>query len=73
MQKISVGDRVEWKWGRAKAAGKVARKFTKDIERQIKGKTVKRKADPKEPAFLIRQDDGDEVLKSQSELEKSHG
>jgi hypothetical protein len=73
MQKINVGNEVEWKWGRSKAEGKVTRKFTDDVERKIKGKTVKRKADSKEPAFLIIQEDGDRVLKSQSELKKTDG
>jgi hypothetical protein len=73
MQKINVGNEVEWKWGRSKAEGKVTRKFTDDVERKIKGKTVKRKADSKEPAFLISQEDGDRVLKSQSELKKTDG
>jgi hypothetical protein len=73
MQKINVGNEVEWKWGRGKAEGKVTEKFTKDVERKIKGKTIKRKADAGEPAFLVKQEDGDRVLKSQSELKKTHG
>ncbi|SFB53103.1 hypothetical protein SAMN03159496_04766 [Rhizobium sp. NFR07] len=72
MQKIQVGNDVEWKWGRSKAEGKVTQKFTEDVERQIKGKVIKRKADGKEPVFLIEQEDGDRVLKSQSELRRSH-
>lgn len=72
MQKIHVGNEVEWRWGRSKAEGKVTRKFTRDIERRIKGKTIKRKADSKEPAFLIEQDSGAKVLKSQSEVKKTH-
>ncbi|SEH21774.1 DUF2945 domain-containing protein [Rhizobium sp. NFR12] len=73
MQKISVGNEVEWKWGKSKAEGKVAEKFTKDVERKIKGKTIKRKADTDKPAFLVKQEDGDKVLKSQSELKKTDG
>ncbi len=73
MQDISVGHEVKWKWGRGDARGKVTEKFTEDVERKIKGKTIKRKADKKEPAFLIEQESGDRVLKSQSELRKSHG
>ena len=72
MQTIRVGSEVEWKWGRSKGEGKVAEKFTKDVERQIKGKTIKRKASAEEPAFLIRQENGDRVLKSQSEVSKRH-
>lgn len=73
MQKIQVGNEVEWRWGRSRAEGEVTRKFTRDVERRIKGKTIKREADDKEPAFLIRQEDGDRVLKSQSEVKKTHG
>jgi hypothetical protein len=73
MQKISTGNTVEWKWGRSVAKGEVTQEFTRDVERQIKGKTIKRKANAEEPAFLIRQEDGDRVLKSRSELRKSHG
>lgn len=73
MQKITIGNEVEWAWGRGKAEGTVTRKFTKDVERTIKGKAIKRKADAAEPAFLIEQEDGGGVLKSQSELKKIHG
>jgi len=73
MQKIEVGNEVEWKWGRSKAEGKVTRKFTHDVERKIKGKSIKRHADAGEPAFLVRQENGNRVLKSQSELKKIHG
>ena len=70
MQKIAKGDEVEWKWGANTAEGTAAEKFTSDVERTIKGTRVKRKADKEEPAFLIKQEDGDRVLKSQSELKK---
>ncbi|RWX78997.1 DUF2945 domain-containing protein [Neorhizobium lilium] len=73
MQNIKVGNEVEWKWGRGKAEGEVTEKFTKDVERTIKGKTIKRKADAEKPAFLVKQEDGDRVLKSQSELKKTDG
>lgn len=73
MQKITVGNEVAWTWGRSEARGKVTRKFTRDVERRIKGKTVKRKADADEPAFLIRQENGDRVLKREAELRKTHG
>jgi hypothetical protein len=71
MQKINVGNEVEWKWGKGTGEGKVAEKFTKDVERTIKGKSIKRKADAEKPAFLVKQDDGARVLKSQSELKKT--
>ncbi|AYD02072.1 DUF2945 domain-containing protein [Neorhizobium sp. NCHU2750] len=73
MQKIQVGTNVEWTWGRSRAQGKVTRTFTADVTRKIKGKTISRKADRDKPAFLIEQEDGDRVLKSQSEIRRAHG
>lgn len=70
MHKFHVGTKVEWKWGRATASGKVKQRFTHDVERRIKGAEIKRKASESEPAYLIEQDDGDRVLKSHSELRK---
>lgn len=70
MSKISVGDRVEWNWGNGTGDGKVTEKFTDDVTRNLKGAEVTRNASTDCPAFLIEQDDGDEVLKSASELEK---
>ena len=73
MQKINIGDKVEWKWGANKAEGTTKERFTNDVERTIKGTKVKRKADKDEPAYLVKQEDGDRVLKSQSELKKKNG
>ncbi|ABG32033.1 DUF2945 domain-containing protein [Roseobacter denitrificans] len=71
MSKISVGDNVQWNWGNGKGRGKVTKRFTEDVTQTIKGSDVTRKADADCPAFLIEQEDGDEVLKSASEVEKS--
>lgn len=71
MTKASKGDQVAWNWGRGTAEGTVAETFTHDVTRTIKGKKIKRKADEKEPAYLIKQDDGDRVLKSASEVHKA--
>jgi len=66
--KFGKGSKVEWDWGNGTGTGKVAESFTSDVTRTIKGKEIKRKASDDEPAYLIEQDDGDRVLKSQSEL-----
>ena len=71
-EKIKKGDEVSWKWGNGKAEGKVQQTFKDDVERKIKGKTIKRKADSDKPAVLIKQKDGDKVLKSASEVHKKH-
>lgn len=67
---IDVGDEVEWKWANGSGAGTVAKRFTSRVTRTIKGTDVTRDATDDDPAFLIKQDDGDEVLKSESELSR---
>ena len=62
------GSTVTWSWGASTATGKVEERFTEEVTRTIKGKQITRKATVTEPAFLIEQEDGDEVLKSSSEL-----
>lgn len=68
---ISTGDNVRWAWGSGHGEGKVVERFTSEITRTIKGSEVTRNASEDDPAFLIEQEDGDRVLKSQSELEKA--
>jgi hypothetical protein len=67
---FSVGDHVRWKWGDGYGDGKITERFDSDVTRTLKGADVTRSASADEPAFLIEQDDGDEVLKSCTELEK---
>ncbi|MDB5473060.1 MAG: hypothetical protein JWP99_363 [Devosia sp.] len=62
------GSKVQWNWGANIAHGKIVERFTKKVSRTIKGTDVTRDASTKEPAFLIEQEDGDQVLKSASEL-----
>lgn len=64
------GDKVHWKWGKSEAEGVVKEKSEKTITKKIKGTTVKRKADKEEPAYVIKQENGTEVVKSESELKK---
>ncbi|MXQ08109.1 HVA1 family protein [Alphaproteobacteria bacterium GH1-50] len=68
---ISKGDRVSWSWGSGEATGRVVEVFTSEVTRTLKGNEVTRKATDDEPAYLIEQDDGDEVLKSFTEVEKA--
>ena len=68
MQKFVEGAEVEWNWAQGKASGRISETFTRDVERRIKGKRIKRKASEEESAYLIEQADGDRVLKSHSEL-----
>jgi hypothetical protein len=63
-------ERVKWSWGTGTGAGTVKERFTTRVTRTIKGSEITRNADKDNPAYLIEQDDGDQVLKSHSELEK---
>jgi ribosomal protein L24 len=67
---IRKGSQVQWNWGKGHGQGKVTETYHEDVEKQINGATIKRKASPTEPAYLIQQDDGSEVLKSASEVHK---
>jgi len=71
MKHYAINTEVEWEWGNGSATGNIREKFTSDVERTLKGSSVKREASENDPAYLIEQDDGSEVLKSHSELTKS--
>ena len=62
------GSKVSWTWGAHEAHGKIVERFTTKVTRTLKGTEVTREASAKEPAFLIEQEHGDQVLKSKSEL-----
>ena len=70
MTKYSKGDTVEWNWGNGTGSGKVAETFTERVTRTIDGSEITRNADDDNPAYLIEQEDGGRVLKSESELSK---
>lgn len=64
-------ERVKWSWGNGSAEGKIKESFTEKVTRKIKGTEITRNADKDNPAYLIEQDDGDQVIKSHSELKKA--
>lgn len=65
---FSKGDKVEWDWGDGTGQGQIDKVYTQKTTVTIKGTEVTRDADEDCPAFLIVQSDGDEVLKSASEV-----
>lgn len=71
MQGFSEGTKVKWNWGSGTAVGTIQKRYTEDITKTIKGTEVTRNASSAEPAYLVKQEDGDEVLKSHSEVEKA--
>ncbi|MCA9260102.1 MAG: DUF2945 domain-containing protein [Planctomycetales bacterium] len=68
--KLRVGSPVKWKWGQGWGRGTIVERFTEKVTRHISGSDVTRNASDDEPAFLIEQEDGDRVLKSEGELER---
>ncbi len=68
---IQKGTEVEWKWGNGTAKGKVEETYSKEITKTIKGNKVTRKGEEGNKALYIKQDDGDYVLKSESEVKRA--
>lgn len=68
---IRKGSKVKWKWGNGEASGKVEKTYTKEVTRKIDGNEVKKKGEEGNKALYIKQDDGGEVLKLESEVKKA--
>ena len=64
------GDRVSWAWGDGRAYGEIKEKFKEKVTRTLQGSEVTRDGSEDDPAILIEQEDGDEVLKLESEVRK---
>lgn len=69
-QKFRVHQHVIWTYANNTAEGQIIEVFKEKVTRNIKGKDVTRNATDEEPAYLIEQKNGDQVLKSESELSK---
>ena len=65
---IKTGDDVSYKWGSGTVDGTVTEVHKDDVEKTIKGTSVKRNASTEKPAVEIKTDKGAKVLKSTSEL-----
>lgn len=60
---------VKWDWGDGTAKGQIKDRFEREVTRTLQGSEVTRDGSEDNPAYLIKQEDGDEVLKLGSELE----
>lgn len=67
-KQIREGSPVSWDWGKGTAEGKVQSIHREKVTKKIKGSEVTRKGTQDNPAYLIKQEDGTEVLKLRSEL-----
>ena len=71
MASYSEGDKVKWEWGDGTATGTIQSMFEEKTTRKIKGNEVTRDGSKDDPALYIEQEDGDNVLKLASEVEKA--
>ena len=62
------GTKVTWKYGTGTATGKIESTHTEPVSRTIKGADIHRNGSPTDPALVIVQENGDRVLKLQSEV-----
>ena len=65
------GQKVEWDWGNGTASGKITNRYDHKVTRKLQGSEVTRNGSKDDAALLIEQDDGDEVLKLESEVRKA--
>lgn len=62
------GVRVAWTWDGHTVQGVIRKVFTHRLERTMNGSTVTRDANRRNPAYLIEQDSGDQLLMNHSQL-----
>jgi len=60
---------VKWHWGNGTAKGQITERFEREVTRTLQGSEITKQGSEDNPAYLIKQDDGDEVLKLGSEIE----
>ncbi|RYY21268.1 MAG: DUF2945 domain-containing protein [Cytophagaceae bacterium] len=62
------GTKVSWKYGTGTATGKIESVHKEHVSQKIKGHEITRNGTADDPALVIVQDNGDKVLKLQSEV-----
>ena len=63
-----VGDTARWNWGGGEGSGKIVQIYTESVTKELQGSEITRHGEDDNPAYLIEQDDGDRILKLDSEL-----
>lgn len=67
---IREGSEVTWKWGNGSVSGKVKSTYTKTVSRTIDGTEVTRNGEQNNKALYIEVENGNNVLKLESEVQK---
>lgn len=68
---VRAGTEVRWSWGNGSATGTVVDVRHDTVTRTIKGSEITRHGSDDDPALVIEQEDGTEVLKLRSEVERA--
>ncbi len=68
---VRQGTDVSWSWGNGTATGTVVSVHHEKITRTLSGSEVTRNGSKDDPALVIEQDDGAQVLKLRSEVDRS--
>ena len=67
---FAVGDEVTWKWAGGVIKGQVEEIHFAPIEKIIKGSRIKRNGSVEKPAYQVKSEAGNIVLKLHTELTK---
>ncbi len=70
MKYHATNTKVKWSWGNGEGKGKIREVHHETFSKKIKSSEVTRNGTDENPAYLIEQEDGDEVIKLHSEVEK---
>ena len=68
---IREGSEVQWSWGNGTATGKVVEVHREKVTRTIQGSEITRNGSDDDPALVIAQGDGGQVLKLRSEVDRA--
>lgn len=68
---MKANDTVAWTWGNGLAEGVIKEVRTERTEITSKGKKISRNGTPGNPALIISHKSGNDVLKLQSEVQKT--
>ena len=63
---------VKWEWGNGEGCGQIKERFEREVERTLQGSKITKKGSEDSPAYLIKQDGGDEVLNLGCELKAAN-
>lgn len=67
------GSKVQWNWMGRPVRGSIKKIYHKRVEKLLRGTLFKRNGSPEMPAYLVKSNAGNEVLKLHSELSKDSG